>query len=102
MDLTATIEDAGYKVYEAATADQAIELLENCPDIYVLFTDVDMPGSMDGLALAHYARSYWTIKIIVSSGHREVETKDLPPGTVFLGKPVQPVRVIEELKSRAA
>jgi CheY-like chemotaxis protein len=99
MDLAATMEDAGFKVYEAANADRAIELLENRPDIYLLFTDVDMPGSMNGVELAHYARSYWPVKIIVSSGYRKVETKDLPPGAIFLGKPTRPAHVIAQLRS---
>jgi two-component system, response regulator PdtaR len=72
MDLAATIEDAGYKVYEAANADEAVAILEKVEGIKVLFTDVDMPGSMNGVELAHYARSYWPVEIIVTSGHREV------------------------------
>lgn len=98
-DLAATIEEAGFKVYEVANADQAVELLEEVEDIKVLLTDVDMPGSMDGVQLAHYARSYWPLKIIVTSGHREVANDDLPPGAVFLGKPLRPALVVEKLKS---
>jgi two-component system, response regulator PdtaR len=99
MDLAATIEEAGFKVYEAANADQAVELLEEVEDIKVLLTDVDMPGSMDGVQLAHYARSYWPVQIIVASGHREVGLSELPPGAVFLGKPLRPTHVVEKLRS---
>jgi CheY-like chemotaxis protein len=67
LDLAATIEEAGFKVYEVANADQAVELLEEVEDIKVLLTDVDMPGSMDGVQLAHYARPYWPVQIIVAS-----------------------------------
>jgi CheY-like chemotaxis protein len=99
MDLAATIEEAGFKVYEAANADQAVELLEEVEDIKVLLTDVDMPGSMDGVQLAHYARSYWPVQIIVASGHREIGLSDLPPGAVFFAKPLRPTHVVEKLRS---
>jgi two-component system, response regulator PdtaR len=54
-----TIEDAGFEVIEAANADEAIEILEKRSDIRVVFTDVHMPGSMDGLKLAHAVRNRW-------------------------------------------
>ena len=64
------IEAAGFKVYEAHNADEAIRLLEANPDIELIFTDVDMPGSMDGVKLAHYVRKRWPpVKIIVTSGY---------------------------------
>jgi CheY-like chemotaxis protein len=100
MDVAATIEEAGYKVYEAANADQAVELLE-LETIHVLFTDVDMPGSMDGVELAHYAHSFWPLKILITSGHRQVTLSELPPGAVFLQKPFRPAHV-EKLRSMVA
>ena len=51
MDVAATFEEAGYKVYEAANADEAVGLLEEFADIHALVTDVDMPGSIDGRPL---------------------------------------------------
>jgi two-component system, response regulator PdtaR len=61
------IEAAGFKVHDAYNADEAITLLEAHPDIALIFTDVDMPGSMDGIKLAHYVRKRWPpVKIIVS------------------------------------
>jgi DNA-binding NtrC family response regulator len=99
MNMAATIEDAGFKVYEAANADRAVELLENEDDIYVMCTDVDMPGSMNGIELAHYARSLWPIEIIVTSGHREVALSELPPGAFFLPKPSRPAHVVATLRS---
>jgi CheY-like chemotaxis protein len=61
------IEAAGFEVYEAFNADEAIQLLEANPDIELVFTDVDMPGSMDGVKLAHYVRTRWPpVKIIVT------------------------------------
>ena len=64
-----TVEEAGFAVIEAANADEAIAILESRRDIRVVFTDIHMPGSMDGLKLAHAVRDRWPpIKIIVTSG----------------------------------
>jgi DNA-binding NtrC family response regulator len=87
MSVAATIEDAGFKVYEAGNADDALRLLAERVDICVLFTDVDMPGSMDGVALAHYAHSCRPIRIIVTSGRRKIALKELPPKAIFMEKP---------------
>lgn len=59
MNAVAMIEDAGYDVIEAANADDAILLLETRPDIRVVFSDIEMPGSMDGLKLIHAVRERW-------------------------------------------
>ena len=85
------IEDAGFDVLEAVDADQAIEILEVRPDIHAIFTDLEMPGSMDGLKLAHAVRGRWPpIKIIATSGRVNVRTIDLPDGGRFLPKPYGP------------
>ena len=82
------IEDAGFEVYEAGSADAAIALLELHREIRLIFTDVDMPGSMDGLKLAHYVRGRWPpVKIIVTSGHVKVPEESLPSGALFMPKP---------------
>jgi CheY-like chemotaxis protein len=93
-----TLEDAGYKVYEPANADQALGLLSECEDIRVLFTDVDMPGSMDGLELAHYAHSFRSVWILVTSGRRRVALRELPPNAIFMEKPYPPGLVVERLR----
>ena len=70
MDAADMIAAAGFEVIEAANADEAIEILEARPDITVVFTDIQMPGSMDGLKLARAVRGRWPpIKIIATSGH---------------------------------
>src|ERR1017187_8269176 len=75
------IEDAGFEVIEAANADEAIRILENRSDIRVVFTDIQMPGSIDGLKLVHAVRNRWPpIRIIVTSGHGRVSEQDLPEG----------------------
>jgi DNA-binding LytR/AlgR family response regulator len=62
----------------------------------VLFTDVQMPGSMDGVALARYVRERWpSIVVVVASGNLSVNTEELPPGTRFLPKPYNMGRVVE-------
>ena len=79
------IEDAGFEVIEAANADEAIRILENSSDIRVVFTDIQMPGSIDGLKFVHAVRNRWPpIRIIVTSGHGRVSEQDLPEGAVSL------------------
>jgi CheY-like chemotaxis protein len=88
MDIVDQLEDEGFFVFEAANADQAISILAAQSSIRILFTDIDMPGSMDGLKLAAAVRDRWPpVKIIVTSGHRMVEITDLPDGSVFFSKP---------------
>ena len=80
------IEDAGFSTVEAVDADDAIRLLEELPDIDIVFSDIKMPGSMDGLGLASTIQIRWPhINTILTSGHLMVP--DLPIGTVFLPKP---------------
>jgi DNA-binding NtrC family response regulator len=81
------IEDAGFQVHDARNADEAIKLLEANPDIGLIFTDVDMPGSMDGVKLAHYVRERWPpVKIIVTSGFKNITPDQLPkvPAVMWL------------------
>src|SRR6202163_1685272 len=86
LDSAETIESAGFEVIQAANADEAIAILEARPDIHVVFTDIQMPGSMDGLKLARFVRGRWPpIKIVVTSGN--FAGRDLPEGGVFLPKP---------------
>ncbi len=88
MDAVEMIVAAGYDVLEAANADQAIEILEARADISVVFTDIQMPGSIDGLKLAHAVRHRWPpVKIVTCSGHIKVIQEDLPEGARFLPKP---------------
>jgi len=82
------IEAAGYDAVEAANADEAIAILEARRDIHVVFTDIQMPGSMDGLKLARFVRARWPpIKIIATSGVLALRDRDLPEGGIFLPKP---------------
>lgn len=93
------IEDAGFDVVEAANADEAIAIPEARPDIRVVFTDIEMPGSMDGLKLARFVRGRWPpIKIVATSGHLSVRADDLPEGSVFLPKPYHSAQIAATLR----
>jgi CheY-like chemotaxis protein len=97
------IEEAGFEVLEAANADEAILLLEARRDITVVFTDIEMPGSMDGLRLAEAVRGRWPpIKIIATSGHYVVREGDLPSGGLFLRKPYSPTQISSALRDITA
>jgi CheY-like chemotaxis protein len=103
MGAVSLIEDAGFEVYEAASADAAIALLERHEEISLIFTDVNMPGSMDGLKLAHYVRGRWPpVKIIVTSGHIKVTEESLPAGALFLPKPYDPVEITHKVRELLA
>lgn len=94
LGIIGELEDAGFKVFEAADADAAISLLMANPDIGLLFTDIDMPGSMDGLMLAMAVRDRWPpVKIIVTSGQVMVSEVDLPAGGRFFAKPYNALEV---------
>jgi CheY-like chemotaxis protein len=101
IDAAEMIKAAGLEVIEAANPDQAIEVLEARRDITVVFTDIQMPGSRDGLKLARAVRGRWPpIKIIATSGRLHVGEMDLPEGGRFLPKPyshAEVARVLREL-----
>lgn len=79
---------AGYEALEARDADEAIRILESRSDIELVFTDVQMPGTMDGIKLAHYIRDRWPpVKLIVASGTAILEESSLPEGSRFFSKP---------------
>jgi len=81
-------EEAGFTVFEAATADHAITVLQREPTIHVVFTDIDLPGTMDGVALAHYVRRRWPPTILyVSSGRVALDAIRLPSKAEFVPKP---------------
>lgn len=98
MDIADNLEDAGFSVVEAANAAEAIAALERDATIQIIFTDVDMPGSMDGLKLAAAVADRWPpIRIIVTSGHRTVEITDIPDGSVFFSKPYRATEIVNSI-----
>jgi CheY-like chemotaxis protein len=93
------VEDAGYTSVEAVDADEAVQILESRSDIALMFTDIQMPGSMDGLELAHAVHERWPpIKIILVSGQLKPATVDIPADSRFYGKPLEAKEMIAEIK----
>ncbi|KJC34363.1 histidine kinase [Bradyrhizobium sp. LTSP849] len=94
------VEDAGYISVEAVDADQAVTILESRSDIVLLFTDIQMPGSMDGLGLAHSVHARWPpIKIILVSGQLKLASIDIPANSRFFGKPLEAKVMIAQIQS---
>jgi CheY-like chemotaxis protein len=94
------VEDAGYTPVEAVDADEAVKILESRSDIALMFTDIQMPGSMDGLGLAHSVHERWPpIKIIVVSGALKLADIELPADSRFFGKPLEPKEMIAEMQN---
>jgi CheY-like chemotaxis protein len=94
------VEDAGYISVEAVDADQAVAILESRSDIALLFTDIQMPGSMDGLGLAHSVHARWPpIKIILVSGQLKLASIDIPANSRFFGKPLEAKVMIAQIQS---
>jgi CheY-like chemotaxis protein len=89
MDTAEILEQAGFRTLEAEDGDAAIVMLEQHHlDIVLLFSDVDMPGSRDGFALAREAAVRWPqVALVIASGRRHPEAGELPAGAHFIGKP---------------
>jgi CheY-like chemotaxis protein len=93
------VEDAGFIPIEAVDADEAVAILESRSDIALLFTDIQMPGSMDGLKLAHAVRDRWPpIKIILVSGKLQLANIEIPADSRFFGKPFEAKDMIAEMQ----
>jgi CheY-like chemotaxis protein len=98
MNAVEMIEAAGFIALEASNADQAIEILESRNDIQVMFTDIQMPGSMDGLKLAQSVRGRWPpIEIIATSGRVMLGEQDLPERGRFVPKPYSAAQIAKTL-----
>lgn len=93
------LESAGFEVLEAATADEAVVLLEQ-HDVHLLFSDIDMPGSMDGLELAQLVHARWpSIGLLMTSGHHQPAHQALPDDSKFIPKPWRENDVLDEVRS---
>lgn len=94
------VEDAGFTSVEAVNADEALAILESRSDIDLLLTDIQMPGSMDGLKLAHAVHDRWPgIKIILVSGQVKPSDAERPADSRFFGKPLGVGQMIHELQA---
>lgn len=103
MDIAMSLQDEGFIVLEASNADEAIGLLDAHPEIRLMFTDIDMPGSMDGLKLAEAVRDRWPpVKIIIASGHRQLRDDLLPIEGKFFSKPYDHAHIISAMREMLA
>lgn len=88
MSAVDLVLSAGYEALEACDADEAIGILESRDDVDLVFTDVQMPGTMDGIKLSHYISDRWPpVRLIVTSGQAILEASNLPTGSRFFSKP---------------
>jgi CheY-like chemotaxis protein len=93
------VEDAGFIVLEAGDADEAVRILEGRGDIGIVFTDVDMPGSMNGTALARCVRLRWpSVQLIITSGHYMVGELAMPADSIFFQKPYIGAKVVATME----
>jgi CheY-like chemotaxis protein len=93
------LEEAGFATLEAGSADEAIKLLEARKDIQVVFTDLNMPGSMDGLRLAHAIRHRWPpVQLVLTSGRLRIRKEDLPERGIFLNKPYSGAELVHAVR----
>ena len=92
------VNTAGFEAIGAQSADEAIAILETRSDIHLVFTDVEMPGTMDGLKLAHYIRNRWPpVQLIVVSGRAKLDETMLPANSKFFPKPYNDNVIVAEL-----
>lgn len=98
MHSTDIIRDLGFEVVEAVNADQAVSILESNPRVSVVFTDIQMPGSMDGMLLAAVVRHRWPpVALLITSGKVRPGGADLPAGARFIQKPYSPSELGQQL-----
>lgn len=99
MDTTAILEDAGFRVHEAMDGDEAKAVLaEHWESIILLFSDVDMPGELNGFDLARHTDHHWRhIEIVIASGHVLPAEGDMPDRATFISKPFNKRTVHEHL-----
>jgi two-component system, response regulator PdtaR len=100
LSICESLASEGYEVLTAVNADEAIEILESRNDINTVFTDVEMPGSMDGLRLAAAVRDRWPpINIVVTSGKSRPLAAQMPTNIPFVGKPYQSADVLRAFRA---
>ena len=100
LDISDALSAKGYEVIAVTNADDAIKALEFRHDIHTIFTDINMPGSMDGLRLAAAVRDRWPpVNIIVTTGMNAPRCDEMPANSIFIGKPYRNDEVLEALRS---
>ena len=94
------LADAGFEIIDVQHADDAVAVLhDRGREIHAMFTDVQMPGSMDGVELVHLSRRSWPwIALLITSGQTRPRLEDMPQGSRFLSKPYHPAHVVTHLR----
>jgi two-component system, response regulator PdtaR len=94
------LEEAGFPVIEAPSADCALVVLDKRSDVAVVFTDVEMPGNQNGLDLARFVSDHYpNITIIIASGRVRPGPGEIPPNALFLTKPYGPQTLIKAFET---
>lgn len=100
FELADFFADAHYTVFEASDANEAIAILERENSIRVVLTDIQLPGSMDGLKLAHHVRDrYPPTVLLLTSGAAHVPAEALPLNSRFVAKPFDPTRILRQIEN---
>jgi DNA-binding NtrC family response regulator len=103
MHGTDILEEAGYVVIEAADADEALEILSRLDGVHLLFSDIDMPGSINGLDLAQLVHERWPhIRLLLTSGHHRLDDNHVPADGRFVGKPWQHEALVGKVRELLA
>ena len=98
MALLEVLIEAGFEALDAGGATEAIRMLEARPDIHLVFTDAEMPGTMGGIELAHYIRNRWPpVRLIVVSGKKAIASEELPSEARFFHKPYREASIVEAM-----
>lgn len=97
------LREADFWVLEAQDADEAFEMLKQRPEVKVVLTDVDMPGSLDGFEFARLVAQGWPeVGVLVISGKTAPNPGDIPPTAVFAPKPLRPAALVEKIQALIA
>jgi two-component system, response regulator PdtaR len=100
LDISEALKDEGYDVITVANANDALKVLESPTDVATIFTDINLPGSMDGLKLAAAVKDRWPpVNIIVTTGMRAPRRDEIPARSLFIAKPYRNAQVLEALRS---
>ena len=94
------LEEAGFEVLQAADAEAALALIQGRPDVRVLFTDIGLPGKLDGMELAQKVHEQWPhVLLLVTSGQRRPSRAEIADDGRFLAKPYTGDQVLGEIAS---
>ncbi|MGH6888185.1 MAG: response regulator [Rhizomicrobium sp.] len=103
MNTVEMVEEAGYAALDASNADEAIAILDRRGDIQIVFSDINMPGSMNGLELAEAIADNWPqVRVVLTSGRFILRDEDLPDNDRFILKPFDTGQIANVLRDLAA